>query len=83
MSPDQLSEYNRYLDKLSSAASIVQTINFEAEFKLKQAELKHNQKIFEIATKMIVNGDTNEKIRDYTELLDEQIDLIRNNMNDK
>jgi len=46
MTPEQLAEYNRYLEKLSSDASISQTLKFEIEYK----------KSLEIATELLKNG---------------------------
>jgi predicted transposase/invertase (TIGR01784 family) len=74
MTPELLAEYNNYLEKLSSDASIAQTMIFDAEYKAKIAE--HKLKL-EIAKKMILKGETNEKIHDYTELLFEEIEKLR------
>jgi hypothetical protein len=46
MTPEQLAEYNKYLEKLSSDASISQTLKFEIEYK----------KSLEIATELLKNG---------------------------
>ena len=46
MTPEQLAEYNQYLQKLSSDASISQTLKFEIEYK----------KSIEIATELLRNG---------------------------
>ncbi len=75
MTPEQLAEYQNYLDILSSNASIAQTINFEKEFALKQ------QKI-EIAIKYIINGFPNEVIKIGTDFTDNEIDNLRNKLND-
>jgi len=74
MTPEQLAEYQRYLEILSSNASIAQTINFEKEYALK---MQKNEIAKDLAKKMILKGETNDKISDYTELIFEQIDEIR------
>jgi predicted transposase/invertase (TIGR01784 family) len=73
MTPEQLAEYQSYLDVLSSNASIAQTISFEKEYALKQ------QKV-EIAKEMIIEGESNIKIMKYTKLTETEIESIRNKM---
>ena len=73
MTPEQLAEYQSYLDVLSSNASIAQTISFEKEYALKQ------QKV-EIAKEMIIEGESNIKIMKYTKLTETEIERIRNKM---
>jgi len=76
MTPEQLAEYQLYLEILSSNASIAETMSFEKEYALKQ------QKI-EIAKKYILKGYSNEIIKDGTDFTDEEIDKLRNKLNDK
>lgn len=73
MTPEQLAEYQSYLDVLSSNASIAQTISFEKEYALKQ------QKV-EIAKEMIIEGESNIQIMKYTKLTETEIESIRNKM---
>ncbi len=42
-----------------------------------------NESLIKVAKKMINKGETNEKIVEYTELTNEQIDNLRNELNDK
>jgi len=76
MTPEQMAEYQNYLEILSSNASIAQTISFEKEYALKQ------QKI-EIAKKSILQGLTNEIIQIITELSLDEIQKYRNELNEK
>jgi hypothetical protein len=76
MTTEQLAEYQRYLEILSSNASIAQTMSFEKEYALKQ------QKI-EIAKKGIIAGYSNEIIQTMTNLTFIEIDKLRNELNDK
>ena len=73
MSPEQLAEYNKYLERLSSDASIAQTMNFESEYKSK----------IQIATKLLKNNIDKEIVRISTELPQSVIDDLANEMNDK
>lgn len=68
MSQEELSAYNSYLDKLSSDASISQTIKFEIEYQAKKG----------IIIKGIKAGYSNEIISTMTGFSNELIDKIRN-----
>ncbi len=80
MTSEQLAEYQRYLEILSSNASIAQTINFEKEFALKmqKIEIANNT-----VKKLIIKGHSNETIKDATDLSDDEINKLRNELNDK
>lgn len=73
MTHSQLSEYKRYLETLSSNASIAETITFEKEYALKM------QKI-EIAKNLIKIGLSNENIK-ATGLTDHEIETLRKELN--
>jgi len=70
MSPKQLADYSRYLERLSSDASIAQTMNFEAEFKAK----------VKIATNLLKNKVSKEIIKISTELPQSVIDELDNKL---
>ena len=76
MTPEQRAEYQHYLEILSSNASIAQTINFEKEFALKQQRI-------EIAKEGVLQGLTNELISVLTKLQIDEIENLRNQLNDK
>ena len=71
MSPEELTVYQRYLDKLSSDASISQTLVHEIEYKAK------NEKAIEIAINLINKGHDNEIIKDGTNLSLTEIEQLR------
>ena len=95
MNPKQLAEYQRYLEVLSSNASIAQTIQFELEYEKQKAEkaLKQqkiditneitNKITNEIAKEGILQGLTNEIIKTLTKLPLDEIERLRNQLNDK
>jgi len=64
MSPEQMTEYQNYLEILSSNASIVQTINFEAEYKAKM----------EVVINMLKKGFDTNLINEMTKIPKEIID---------
>jgi len=70
MSPKQLADYSRYLERLSSDASIAQTMNFEAEFKAK----------VKIATNLLKNKVSKEIVKISTELPQSVIDELDNKL---
>jgi predicted transposase/invertase (TIGR01784 family) len=70
MDKQALSDYKHYLDKLSSDASIAQTLHFEIEYK----------KTIEIAKKCIRKGMLNSDIIEITELTNNEIDNLRNDL---
>ena len=74
MTPEELKSYTRYLDRLSSDASIAETMKFEVEYKARRQEK------MEIATNMINKGYNNETISDLTDLSVEDIERIRNEL---
>jgi predicted transposase/invertase (TIGR01784 family) len=74
MDKQTLSDYKHYLDKLSSDASLTQTLKFEIEYKAKM-----DSKI-EIAKEMIIEGESNNKIIKYTKLTESEIDNLRNEL---
>jgi len=71
MPSEEQAAYNRYLDKLKTEASVTETLKFEAEEKVRES------RSIEIAKKMIRNKESNEKIKEYTDLSEEQICEIR------
>jgi len=71
MPSDEQAAYNRYLDKLKTEASVTETLKYEAEEKVRES------RSIEIAKKMIRNKESNEKIKEYTDLSEEQICEIR------
>ena len=73
MDKKQLSEYNRYLDMLSTAASISQTLKFEVEYKAK----------IEMASEMIIDNEPDSKIIKYTKLSQSEIDKLRNDLKNR
>ncbi len=77
MPPEELAAYNRYLDKLSSDASIAETMKFEVEYKARK------QREIEIATNMINKGYNNETISDLTNLPEAEIEKLRNELKNK
>ncbi len=108
MTPEQLEEYKRYIETLSSNASIAETIAWEIEWekqkrqeaeihlqeaeiqlqqieKQKELELKQqkNEIAKNLATEMILDGETNIKIIRYTKLTEFEIQEIRKQLNDK
>jgi predicted transposase/invertase (TIGR01784 family) len=74
MDKQALSDYKHYLDKLSSDASLTQTLKFEIEYKAKK------DREIEIATNLINKGYNNEIIKDGTDLSDNEIENIRNEL---
>jgi len=72
MSSKQLADYSRYLERLSSDASIAQTMNFEAEFKAK----------VKIATNLLKNKVSKEIVKISTELPQSVIDELDNKLNE-
>lgn len=78
MTPEQLAEYQRYLEVLSSNASIAQTISFEKEFAIKVA--LEQQKI-ELTKKSILQGLSNAVIHTITELPIDEIEKLRKELN--
>jgi len=72
MSSKQLADYSRYLERLSSDASIAQTMNFEAEFKAK----------VKIATNLLKNKVSKEIVKISTELPQSMIDELDNKLNE-
>jgi len=70
MSSKQLADYSRYLERLSSDASIAQTMNFEAEFKAK----------VKIATNLLKNKVSKEIVKISTELPQSVIDELDNKL---
>jgi len=77
MDKKQLSEYNRYLDMLSTAASISQTLKFEVEYKAKIDNRIENAK------NGIIAGYSNEIIKTITGLSENDIDNLRNKLKNK
>jgi predicted transposase/invertase (TIGR01784 family) len=73
MDKQALSDYKNYLDKLSSDASISQTLHFEIEYK----------KTIEIAKKGIIAGFSDEIIKTMTDISDNEIDNLRNDLKNK
>jgi predicted transposase/invertase (TIGR01784 family) len=67
--------YNRYLDNLHLKASEIFTLQTEAEFKAK------DERTIEIAKKSIFNGLDNFMISSITDLTFEQIDKLREDLN--
>jgi predicted transposase/invertase (TIGR01784 family) len=67
--------YNRYLDNLHLKASEIFTLQTEAEFKAK------DERTIEIAKKSILKGLDNFTISSITDLTFEQIDKLRENLN--
>ena len=73
MTPEQLAEYKRYLDLLSSEASVSQTLKFEIEYK----------KTIENAINGISAGYSDEIISAITKLPFEQIEKLRNDLKNR
>ena len=73
MDKKQLSEYNRYIDMLSTSASISQTLLFEIEYK----------KTIEIAKNMINDKMSNELICKYSNLSVDVVENLRNELKNK
>ncbi len=73
MDKQALSDYKNYLDKLSSDASISQTLHFEIEYK----------KTIEIVKKGIIAGFSDEIIKTMTDISDNEIDNLRNDLKNK
>lgn len=70
--------YNRYWENKSYEASMVDTINTELEYKLKEEfEKGEKQKTFKIAIQMLKDGETLEKIIKYTSLTKQQIENLK------
>jgi hypothetical protein len=67
-----MADYSRYLERLSSDASIAQTLNFEIEF---NARVK-------IATNLLKNKVAREIVKISTELPQSVIDDIDNKLNE-
>ena len=67
MSPKQLADYSRYLERLSSDASIAQTMIFDAVYKEK----------YELAIQMITENEPDEKIFRYSRLPVSLIEKLR------
>jgi predicted transposase/invertase (TIGR01784 family) len=90
MNPKQLAEYQRYLEVLSSNASIAETIQFELEYEKQKAEKALKQQKIEITNEItaqvakegILQGLTNELINTLTKLPLDEIDELRNQLND-
>ena len=76
MTPEQLAKYQNYLEILSSNASIAQTISFEKEYALKQQQK-------EFAKRLKKKGLSDEIIGDTTCLTNDEIDKLRNELNNK
>ena len=72
---DDLYGYNRYLDSLHLKASEIFTLQTEAEFKIEE------RKTIEIAKKLILKGSDNDFISDTTDLTNEQIEQLREELN--
>ncbi len=66
--------YNRYMDSLSLKASEIFTLQTEAEFKAK------DERSIEIAKNAILKGYDNSIITDLTNLTNEQIEKLRNEL---
>jgi len=66
--------YNRYLDSLHLKASEIFSLQTEAEFKVEE------RKAIEIAKKLILNGLENKIIANSTDLPEEKIQEIRNEL---
>jgi len=72
MPNEEQKAYQHYLDKISTEASVAETLKFEAEQKvIKNAKLQ-------IAKSMLKNNEPIEKIKIYTELTDEDLENIDN-----
>ncbi len=101
MNPKQIAAYKRYLDVLSTNASIAETIAWDIEWErrkaeiaidqvLKEAEIKKEEALkqqkfdlaIETAKKFIVNGFSNDVINIGTDLTDNEINKLREIMND-
>jgi len=96
MNPKQIAEYKRYLDVLSTNASIAETIAWDIEWERRKAEMQikliveeteikmvealREQK-FDTAKKYIINGFPNDVIKIGTDLTDEEIDKLRDDLN--
>jgi len=80
MTPEQLTEYQSYLEILSSNASIAQTISFEKEYALKMQKIEIAT---EIAREGILQGLTNELIHTLTKLPIPQIEILRKEINSR
>jgi len=83
MTPKQLTEYQRYLEILSSNASIAETIAWEIEWEKQKAENALKQQKIEIAKEGILQGLTNELINILTKLPIDEIEKLRNELNNK
>ena len=71
-----MAKYQNYLEILSSNASIAQTISFEKEYPLKQQQK-------EFAKRLKKKGLSDEIIGDTTCLTNDEIDKLRNELNNK
>ncbi len=84
MTKQQYSEYQKYLEVLSSNASIAETMTWEIEWEkqkaLKQKELALIQQKNEIAIRLIKNGLQNEIIINATELSNVEIEKLRQDL---
>jgi len=72
MSPKQLADYSRYLERLSSDASIAQTMIFDAVYKEK----------YELALQMIIENEPDDKIIRYSKLPVSLIEKLRKELNE-
>jgi len=84
MTKQQYSEYQKYLEVLSSNASIAETMTWEIEWEkqkaLKQKELALIQQKNEIVIRLIKNGLQNEIIINATELSNVEIEKLRQDL---
>ena len=72
MSAKQMADYSRYLERLSSDASIAQTMIFDAVYKEK----------YELAIQMIIENEPDEKIFRYSKLPVSLIEKLRKELNE-
>ena len=73
MSAKQMADYSRYLERLSSDASIAQTMIFDAVYKEK----------YELAIQMIIENEPDEKIFRYSKLPVSLIEKLRKELNEQ
>jgi len=73
MDKQTLSDYKHYLDKLSSDASLTQTLKFEVEYK----------KTLEIVENMIIEGFDNKVINKMTHVAVDVLDKMRDELKNK
>jgi len=72
MSAKQMADYSRYLERLSSDASIAQTVIFDAVYKEK----------YELALQMIIENEPDDKIIRYSKLPVSLIEKLRKELNE-